>query len=384
MFFSELSTFLYGWRGFLVGQRRGWHAHHRWGITGYREGYLLPRGALQEGQLRRAGSLTVEVLARGGHIWGFGFGRASLINSSFTWWKKGAPGVLSNSFFSRIRRLPAVRQLRRLILLRPRRRKLSRRKKRFPRRRSIRLGKSRRLGTLSLKFARKRVLRSALFKTYLGVHFFRGFKTWKKGTLFPDLTFYSRFTRKGQVPRLGNYPTYRSGVHRGGWKMWAPLKIIPWLGKRVRWSQLRKTFRFNPNSRFKFTSGVSVSFKERKPVFFSVSKTRGHLRKGRQRNPNLRYRPRWVNLAQVPLPTIVLLGSTVGSTLHREVTRGGIPLLLVGEVEVVPTVGSLYPIWWNSASLEGPRYLWIQFETLSQRGSLFKLFWNRLTCLAEW
>jgi len=98
MLFQELNFFVQGWRGFLVGQPRGWHAHHRSEAQGHREGWILPRETLQVGQLRRAASLTVELLARGGRLWGFGFG-GGVQTSGFTWWARAVPGVLSNSFF---------------------------------------------------------------------------------------------------------------------------------------------------------------------------------------------------------------------------------------------------------------------------------------------
>lgn len=380
MFFQELNFFVQGWRGFLVGQPRGWHAHHRGEAQGHREGWILPRETLQVSQLRRATSLTVELLARGGRVWGFGFGEGTQ-TAGFVWWGRATPGVLSNSFFSRVRRLPAVQQLRRLILLRPRRRKVRPRVER----RSRRVGLSRRGGTLGLWLGRahliSRVLRFRFWRYHLG----RVFKAQTRGLLFPDLIDRACATRPGMRPR--SCPGPRVFCSRGGgWRLWSPRKVILSFQKQITRAHQRRVLRSTLSSSTKkvlgFTSSLNFSF-NKDQTFFSPRFYRGHLRGGRRRQPRLKNRSRWGTLPQ-GLPTVVLLGGSAGQTLHREVTRGGTPLILVGEIEIVPSVGSLYPVWWNNLSLEGPRHLWSHTEGLAHRSNLFRLFWNRLACLAEW
>lgn len=385
MLFQELNFFVQGWRGFLVGQPRGWHAHHRSEAQGHREGWILPRETLQVSQLRRATSLTVELLSRGGRVWGFGFGGGTQ-TAGFVWWDRATPGVLSNSFFSRLRRLPAVQQLRRLILLRPRRRKVRPRVKR----RSRRVGLSRRRGTLKLWLGRAHLISRTLRFRFWGYHLHRARKTQIQGSLFPDLTERTRSTRPGLRLRspVGGARSARPLFPRGGWRMWAPRKVFLSLQQKITLAHhrrlLRKTFSSSVKkvAGFTFLSSSSVCNGGRttslSPRFY-----RGHLRGGRRRRPRLKKRSRWATLPQ-GLPTVVLLGGSAGQTLHREVTRGATPLILVGEIEIVPSVGSLYPVWWNNLSLEGPRHLWSHTEGLAHRGGLFRLFWNRLTCLAEW
>ena len=382
MLFQELNFFVQGWRGFLVGQPRGWHAHHRSEAQGHREGWILPRETLQVGQLRRAASLTVELLARGGRLWGFGFG-GGVQTSGFTWWARAVPGVLSNSFFARLRRLPSVRQLRRLILLRPRRRKVRPRVKR----RSRRVGHHRRRGTLGVHLGRARLVTRVVRFRVWGQHLRRGLKTQLRGSRFPDLVDKNRSTRAGYQPRSLSFfsrrPRHPRGP-RGGWRVWAPRKVIQAIRKQITQAHRRRLTRPSGLVRRGWSPGLSGGTKPpRRVSFLSPRFYRGYHRGGRRRQPRLRLRPRW-GTPPPGLPTGVLLGGPAGQTLHREVTRGGTPLILVSEIEVVPGVGSFYPVWWNNASLEGPRHLWSHLEALAHRGGLFRLLWTRLTCLAEW
>jgi len=384
MLFHDLNFFVQGWRGFLVGQPRGWHAHHRSEIQGYRAGWLLPRETLQVAQLRRAASFTVELLARGGQLWGFGFGGVENQTPGLTWWARATPGVLSNAFFARARRIPAVRQLRRLILLRYRRRKVRPRIKR----RSRRVGLKRRRGGLELFLGRARLLRRVTRLTLLGQHLRRGLKSQLVGTRFPDLVGVSRFTRSGffSYPRWWTRRTTAKSP-RGGYRVWAPRKVIQNFNLQLTRAQLRRTTRVGlQKSRRVLTPGVLIprGYTPTGQVNpFSPRWYRGYHRGGRRRNPRLSFQPRWVH-SPLGLPTAVLVGGALGQTLHREVTRGGYPLLLVAGAEVVPGVGSLYPVLWNEAALQGPRYLWTRLEGLAHRRGLFRLLWNRLTCLAEW
>lgn len=208
------------------------------------------------------------------------------------------------------------------------------------------------------------------------------------GTRFPDLLGTSRFTRGKfrPYPRWWSRRTTLKPI-RGGYRVWSPRKVTHQLARRLLQSQLRRTTRvglkrtrvgFTPGliPRAGFTPGGQIN-----PL--SPRWYRGYHRGGRRRQPRLRFQPRWAT-PPPGLPTGVLLGGSAGQTLYREVTRGGIPLILVAGVEVVPGVGSLYPIWWNTQALEGPRHLWTRLEGLAHRGGLFRLLWNRLTCLAEW
>lgn len=381
MLFQELNFFIQGWRGFLVGQTRGWHAHHRSEAQGSRGGWILPRETLQTAQLRRASALTVELLSRGGRLWGFGFGGGGEATPGLTWWARTTPGILSNSFFARARRIPSVRQLRRLILLRRRRRKVRPRIKR----RSRRVGIQRRKGLLGLFLSRASLLRRITRFSYLAYHLRRGIKAQLFGTRFPDLMGKASFVRLGFHPRRG-WPRFVQKSRRGGYRVWSSRKIVQNLSQNIVQAQRRRTTREGIFlQRVRITPGAAlkkVSPRESISVF-SPRWYRGHLRGGRRRQPRLRFRPRWGTLPP-GLPTGVLLGGSAGQTLHREVTRGGTPLILVGGIEIVPEVGSLYPVWWNINSLQGPRYLWSHLEGLSHRGGLFRLLWNRLTCLAEW
>jgi len=316
MLLNELNFFVQGWRGFLVGQTRGWHAHHRSEAQGHRAGWLVPRETLQVAQLRRATSFTVEMLSRGGQLWGFGFGGLEEQTSGLTWWARATPGVLSNSFFARARRIPALRQLRRLILLRYRRRKVRPRIKR----RSRRVGLSRRRGGLPLFLGRARLLRRVTRLTALGQHLRRGLKAQLRGTRFPDLVGTSGFTRG-----LGFFPYPRwwssrttSKPLRGGYRVWAPRKVIYEFNQKLIQAQLRRTTRVGLNrTRVETTPGVAITrgftpggqINPLSPRWYQ-----GHHRGGRRRQPRLRFQPRWVHPLR-GLPTGVLLGGSAGQTL---------------------------------------------------------------------
>lgn len=386
MLLQEVNFFIQGWRGFLVGQRRGWHAHHRWGVQASRGGYLLPRLGLQGLQLRRVASFVVELLSRGGHLWGFGFPGRPVSRGGLTWWTQWTPGTLSNSFFARAGRVHLVRQLRRLIMLRPRKRKLSRRRKNR-RRWSKVINLRRREGLLQSSLLRGGYLRRLFHRTHLGEAFTRAGRVLRVGTTWPDLV-PRRGGSRGWAQVMGHrWGTPRRGVPtRGGWRMWSPLRVITKVSRSIRSAQLRRKQRPQPRIYRGVFSGVSrVSLGL--PLILTPPQrnpTRGNHRGRRRRYPQLGIRPGWVHPAGMGsgLPTGVIITAEVGVTLQREATRVGTPAIIIGSLDTVDP--GLIPLWWNSAGVEGPRRLLTKLDGLAQRKGLFGFFWNRLACLAEW
>ena len=133
---SHLDELVVGWRGFLVGKRRNWHSHYRVFLSGHREGFLVIDSVVLVSQLKKVAGLLVEVYSRGGLTWGFGLLGGSASFKGGRWFTRWVPGTLSNFFFARMKRVPLIRKLSRLILG-PRRRR-RRRRRRFQRRLTFR------------------------------------------------------------------------------------------------------------------------------------------------------------------------------------------------------------------------------------------------------
>lgn len=376
MLFQEINYFIQGWRGFLLGQRRGWHAHHRGNVQGVRSGYLVSRPGLQLIQLRRVSSFVVEVLSRGGKIWGFGFPGRGGAKEGILWWPRWAPGTLSNSFFARASRVHLVKRLRRLIILRPRRRKIAKRRLWS---RPVKIwGQHRRKGTFPLSNLKQKPLRRVLQKLYLRAALLQGIRTFQMGGWWPDL-----------VPRGGKWPIslrHRRPGHfppRGGWRLWDTKRVKEAFTRSIRADQLRRTRRPQDTFLTNWSSGVTLAkrFSKTTPAGV-VLPTRGVLKGRRRRRPGLVHLRRW--RSNPGLPTVVVLTEFKGAgTLYREASRAGVPLVVVGSTQVNPVV-SICPLWWNPTAVEGPRRLLNQLTGLAQRTGLFTLLWSRLSCLAEW
>lgn len=378
MIFQQLNYFIQGWRGFLLGQRRGWHAHHRLSVQGVRSGYLVSRPGLQLIQLRRVCSFMVEVLSRGGKIWGFGFPGQGGAKEGILWWPYWEPGTLSNSFFAREGRVHLIRHLRRLVMLRPRRRKF-RRQRKFRRRRNFKIwSKRRRTGTFSLSILNRKPLRRALQKIHLRAALLQGLRTFQTGGWWPDL-----------VPQGKRWPIRlhrrRSGTFpgRGGWQLWNSNRLRVSFSRSIRAGQLRRTRRCRSTFKSSWSTGLSLTSRVLKTTPAGVVlPTRGVLRGRRRRRPGLPHCRQWGS--NPGLPTVVVLTEFSGAgTLYREALRVGVPLVVVGSARINPVV-SVCPLWWNPTAVEGPRRLINQLTGLAQRRGLFTVLWLRLSCLAEW
>lgn len=379
MIFQQTNFFIQGWRGFLLGRRRGWHAHHRIGIQGVRSGYLVCRPGLQLVQLRRVASFVVEVFSRGGSIWGFGFPGLGGSRKGIQWWPEWKPGILSNSFFTRVARIQRVRQLRRLVMLRPRRRKVLRRRK-FRRRRNFKIwSQRRREGRFSLSILKRKPLRRAFQKLSVRAALIQGIRDFQSGWAGGDLL--PRGSKLSvSVPHRppGFFPV------RGGFRLWNSTRLRVSFNRSVRAGQLRRTRRCQaaaPSPRWSPGVGLTNPVPKTTPAG-AIFPTRGILKGHRRRRPGLFHRRRWC--VNPGLPTVILLAEFGGAgTIYRESLQAGVPLVVVGSARVNPTV-SVCPLWWNPTALEGPRRLLNQLPNLAQRVGLFTMLWSRLSCLAEW
>ena len=119
---QEINFLLFGWRGFLVGTRRAWHAHQRPQLGGFRGDSVVasPGGQLQG--VKRLTATVEEVFARGGLVWSFGLGgghpRVTPWGRLYPVWR---PGTLSNHFQVRLRKTNLLHRLGRTLTPPPRR-----------------------------------------------------------------------------------------------------------------------------------------------------------------------------------------------------------------------------------------------------------------------
>lgn len=369
----ETQTFLWSWRGFLVGTRRSWHAHQRVYLEGYRENYLVAHRPTQLYQLRRAAGLLVHLFGRGGLAWGFNLTpthEASLWGTSFSGWR---PGVLTNSFGFRLRRVHLARRLRRTLYDR---RGSPTRRVRLARRWG-RLRGERRLGwsVYASQAQRKTIRQTGLSKevTLLGGGGLqRGASCWS----------FRRQPREGYI---------RAGWLRPWWSVTTRTYVVgstrpPRVGPRGL-SRTRLLARFSRT--------VNKVHRRGRTSWRGSRVVRGD---GADRGP--RTTPRW---KVVPDPTrgvvrptrrvgrhqwwpfffpaVVVTGplSLLESSILGEASVAGTPVVTFGGADLVPRV-SLFPVLWNPAAVtDGGVSGWIDYlHDRSIRAGLFRTLWFRL------
>jgi len=117
----EINLFLCGWRGFLVGTRRAWHAHQRSRLVGFRGTTVVAAPGEQLRGVKKLTTTVEAVLTRGGLVWGFGLGgapRGVQWGRLYPTWR---PGTLSNHFYVRLRKTHLLHRLTRVFTPPPRR-----------------------------------------------------------------------------------------------------------------------------------------------------------------------------------------------------------------------------------------------------------------------
>jgi len=111
----EINLFLCGWRGFLVGTRRAWHAHQRSRLVGFRGTTVVAAPGEQLRGVKKLTTTVEAVLTRGGLVWGFGLGgahRGVQWGRLYPTWR---PGTLSNHFYVRLRKTHLLHRLTRVF-----------------------------------------------------------------------------------------------------------------------------------------------------------------------------------------------------------------------------------------------------------------------------
>lgn len=348
-----MTDFVVGWRGFLVGNRRDWHAHHRWGVSGFRGGTLLVRRAVQLGQLRAAAGVLADVFARGGSVWLFG----GAVRGNPAWGRvrpEWRPGALSNYFFARLKRTHFVRRLSGVF---------------YPTR------EVRRRTGLATRWLRRR--REGHLAGYPVRHagFTRVLARLTTGAVTSGPVGYVRAPRGGRRRtrwvrawwvRTGG-PAPRRGGHPGGVP---PGRVIAPAARAVRHAQAVRTGRVRPERAY-LRGGVTrpdrpVSARTGRPV-----PARG-----------VRRHQRW----PLGFPSVVVTSGTtlLKSTLLNEVNAAGLPFVRFGGVDLVPR-SALFEVYWNGTAPAGaglPGWLNDLFVR-SGRAGLFRTCWRRLTRLAE-
>ena len=348
----QLNEFVSGWRGFLVGNRRSWHAHHRWGVTGFRGGHLVARESVQAGQLRRVAGLLTEVFARGGTVWSFGMGHRGdpawgLVRPA---WR---PGVLSNCFFSRLKRTHFVRRLARVFHVRPRRRRseLSTRWVRLRERGGLpRNGFAVRTGFTG---ALTRLVRGSSLALAAPV---RSPRTARLRT---------RWFRSWWAAAPGAPPI------PGGRHPWAvpARRVYSPAARAIRHAQAVRTGRRRPAGMTR-RGGVARTARRLTPAGVSVP----HRGGGRHQ--------RW----PVAFPAVVLAGglTLLKTTLLNEVNSAGLLFVRFGGVDFAPRSG-LFEVYWNprAAAVGGVPGWTDDLFVRAVRAGLFRTCWRRLARLAE-
>lgn len=155
---TQLTRFLTGWRGYILGTRTQWYPHQR--VRGVRRGWLLAAPVHQVHQLKRMAHFLGTLFVGGAILWMYGATRLEirarpLRDSDYTdrpkqfvwgrawplWWS----GQLSNSVYVRWRRLRTYRAGTYLVRPHPYRRVSHRRRRPRLRRRWARLRRRGRL-----------------------------------------------------------------------------------------------------------------------------------------------------------------------------------------------------------------------------------------------
>jgi hypothetical protein len=72
MNFSEITTFVNSWRGYLVGHRQSWYPHQRSQLLGFRQGLVIAAPLSQIFQFRRVMILLQSVFKVGSQLWSWG------------------------------------------------------------------------------------------------------------------------------------------------------------------------------------------------------------------------------------------------------------------------------------------------------------------------
>ena len=326
----------------------------------------MVRPAVQAGQLRRWAGLMVDVFARAGSAWVFGFGspgptRWGVIRLD---WR---PGRLSNYFFFRLQRARFVARSGRVWSPRPARRRRRRR----------------RLGGRLVRLVNRRVQRPRwdprrvrrVRPTRMAAHAYARFtRAGRHGWAAPGRTPQwgrprtRRFRRwwcytTGLRPRRGRRgPGVGRAAARGG-------RFV--LG---RWARLRRRRRVRPTRRP--TPRVDH------PGWAVPAPIPPGGRGVRVRTRRVGRHARWAH----PFPTVVLLGGVtlLKATLLNEVNATGVVLVRFGGIDFVPRAGPV-EVYWNdsAASLDGLPGLLTDLHTRAVRTGLFRTCWRRLARLAK-
>lgn len=383
---GQINSFLTGWRGFLVGTHRTWHAHQRVNIQGIRQGFLLGDSTTQLGQLRRGLSLVGEIFTRGGQLWTFGLGgsgRATPWGVNYPVWK---PGVLSNHFFTRLKKIHFLGRGRQVF------------QSRRPRRRKSRAKLSKRWGRLfrTQGLPRGVYRQRTLYKLFTQAVFSGGLTSAVQGGIHPtgwnnpDYLPVQTLLRGGYLRRWLRLTPGFTRVGRG----WAPPGRVGPRG--VRWGRLRRGFQRGWTRRAGLrTRRVRTGFFLGRVALGLASPPRrwtppGSIRRGssgiyRRRRGGLTRHFGGVSRFQnwpLKFPSLLLGGgfSLLGATLLNEVQASGSYLVYFGPPGVHPG-GVVFFVLWNQnpQSLEGVTYLVEDLHGRSLRASLLRVLWGRLS-----
>ena len=383
---QEVNLFFYGWRGFLLGTRRAWHAHEQ-NLAGHRQGFLVGNLLFQTLQLRRAVSLMGETFARGGQPWGFGFGFLTRVTPWGALYSKWRPGTLSNHFLVRIRRVHLLRRLRPLFGSRRARRR--RRRARLVRRwtRLYRRGQLPPSGYLGRVLQKKFILGGLARRLFNlvknsnqnggshnetqpreGFVRLRGGRAWWRAN--PGLTRLSR----GQLffPRVGP-----RGVPHGGLRVLFQQVLVRRAHQRVWRVKTNQNGSYSSSSRLTPVGSFFRPLRNQPSLINPRGVRRGRRPRG--------WSPRGVQKHQGQpfwFPSLVLGGgfTLLGSTLLEEVSSLGVPLVYFGGGVTSSVRAGLLPVGWNSSfrSLEGVIRLVEALHTRGTTRGVWRTLWRRL------
>lgn len=393
MFSPQLSFFLLSWRGFLLEGRRHWHAHHRFTVVGARAGYLLASSSSHLHQLTRVARLVHVFFQRGGTVWGFGFVARP---QRYHWgrlyggWR---PGVLSNYFFVRIRRVHFARS----VTTQVRARHVGIRRPRRAPPLGTRWGRLRQKGSLPASlYAPGRQRRTALLIGYARVLtlFTRAglatsgtrFRNWQVATSWAasprtarlQTRHFRRWWRTAQrVAGLVCTPQETSWFHSTGMTGVAEKQVRSFFAHVVTHRQRGRTQRVSPHLMIRRSLTWRTAQNLKKTEFTSTPKTSPA---GRHRSSLPRVVARHSSWPSSFPAGVVAGGLTlVGSNLVHEVNSAGVPLLHFGGSSFL-TYATVWHVTWNQqpGSLHGVKYLLLELSGLAHRAGLLRIIWRRL------
>lgn len=419
--FIEVTKWIHGWRGFLGGERRGWHGHHRINLLGVRGGHLLTGSYTSMSTLRGGVQLSLEIFSRGGQIWGFLYRRYRLPQKEKRqnrWFWNWTPGVITNFFGHQQKKLLQNKSTYKLL-----KNKEFFFKAKQGARLWLRWNRLREGGSLPMRFHTAKLIQKKFRYQSLGRYLQRAYLETKTSGVFGiPHTFVTQLEQSPQVwgrsflkgskkPQrwLSSEIHYNNSyLHtglirstRGGLKKTNLIRLLkewsqtlikhkqkkifrPFEGyKKTNYSTLVEKFSsFQHANKSKFFTG-DIGLPKNQKKGWSKSRVWKSFKK------LILVQPRWSFWSRLPSMVLVVGTSDMshespgytpilkGATLLTEANQQKVPTIHFGSPLETPNQ-AVWSLLWNQTAGNGVPSLWDYLEEVAYRQGLFHLLWKRI------